>query len=69
MKFDFNVREKIVGIWQKLAHNLTTWENHAYEDNFEKSLTLKMFTINALVACKSDFLYFGYAYCISKKIA
>ncbi|KAG6902487.1 hypothetical protein C0995_016064 [Termitomyces sp. Mi166 len=37
-------------LWQILAIQLTTWENHAHHSTYNRSLTLKTFALSALVA-------------------
>ncbi|KAM0790940.1 hypothetical protein ACM66B_004245 [Microbotryomycetes sp. NB124-2] len=41
---------RVTGLWQATASRLTEWENHAHETEHEKSLTLKVFALNFLVA-------------------
>lgn len=41
---------QVVAVWQGLAFKLTRWENHSHTSSFDKSLTLKMFAMNALTS-------------------
>ncbi|KAK4055391.1 hypothetical protein OIO90_003229 [Microbotryomycetes sp. JL221] len=41
---------RVTGLWQTTASRLTDYENHAHETEHDKSLTLKVFALNFLVA-------------------
>lgn len=43
---------QVVGLWHETAVQLTKYENHKRDPTFEKSLVLKMFSLNAIVACE-----------------
>lgn len=41
---------QIISLWRMTASHLTAWENHVHESSHERSLTLKMFALNAMVS-------------------
>ncbi|KAL4252126.1 DUF590-domain-containing protein [Abortiporus biennis] len=41
---------RLLGIYQKYAVRLTNWENHAHQSTHDASLTIKTFTLSAIVA-------------------
>ncbi|KAH9810692.1 calcium-activated chloride channel-domain-containing protein [Melampsora americana] len=44
---------QLVSLWKSVAIRLVTWENHTYESAYDRSLTIKMFIVHALVAYAS----------------
>ncbi|CAH7688249.1 calcium-activated chloride channel-domain-containing protein [Phakopsora pachyrhizi] len=52
---------QLVGLWQSIAIKLASWENHSYQSTYDRSLTLKIFTVHGLVAY-SGLLLTAFAY-------
>lgn len=52
---------RFLGIYQKYAVRLTNWENHAHQSTHDASLTIKTFSLSAIVAylglALSSFIY------------
>jgi len=41
---------QVVALWHSTAQQLTEWENHRHQTSYDRSLILKMFSLNAIVA-------------------
>lgn len=47
---------QVVSVWEALANRFTLWENHEVKNVYDKSLGLKIFTLNAVVSFGGLFL-------------